>query len=259
MAWMGAWVLFVGVASAQVAPEELARDWVAKGIEAAKARDWSRAKDQFQRAYSLHPVPLTLYNLATAQEKVGELVEADRSYRVFLRETSAGEYEAFRKVAAAQRESLRPRLATLTIVAPNLSAGDVIRVGSEELPAAGLGQPLPANPGPVSIVVERSGRVLSALRLDLPEGASRVAELDLPPLLAVAEAPSIPPAELARAAPPPAMAAPPEERGGGLLSSGWFWLATTVVVAGAAGAGLYFGLQDEGYAASLDPVRFPGR
>lgn len=249
------------VASAQVATGELARQLVTEGVEAAKELNWVEARDRFQRAYAIQPLPLTLFNLATAQEKTGQLVEADRSYRIFLRETSEGQHDAFRKAAAERRGILKKRIAFVRLEAENLNPADVLQIGESEVAHAVLGRPIPSNPGEVTVRVRRGGEVIAEQSLVVEEGVSRRVALKLP--LYVPPVPELPQA----AAPSPtpvgeriALQTPREEDEGGVLDSGWFWLTVGLAVAAGAGAGLYLGLRpNDPYASDLDPISLSGR
>lgn len=251
------------LARAQVATGELARQLVTEGIEAAKEKNWVEARDRFERAYAIQPLPLTLFNLATAQEKTGLLVEADRSYRIFLRETSEGQHDAFRAAAADRRASLEARIAFLRIEARNLAATDVLRVGDQEMAHAVLGRPLPANPGQVRVTVARDGELIARRTVMLEEGASQQVTLQLPAFVPpVTELPAASAAGTADSRRSIAMEAPrDEDEGGGVLSSGWFWVAVGVAVAAGAGVGVYYGAlrPDDPYASDLEAISLTGR
>lgn len=264
VAAVGLHVLCATPASAQVATEELARRLVGEGIEAAKSRDWVTARDRFQRAYEIQPLPLTLYNLAAAEEKTGQYVEADRAYRIFLRETVEGENDAFRKAAAKRRIALRSKIAFVVVRADGIVADDVLYIGEQEIAHAVLGESIPSNPGQIMVRVVRSGQAIAQESFRLEDGQSKVVTLSVPP------PPEPPPALVTSAPPPPSSdvaaavtAAPPppaEEEDGGVLSSPLFWGVAAVVVLAGAGAGVYFGTRPEDpFESSIDSVSIVGR
>jgi hypothetical protein len=250
-----------GPVQAQVSTEEVARRLVGEGIEAAKARDWITARDRFAQAYEIQPLPLTLYNLAAAQEKTGDLVSADRGYRVFLRETSPGEYDDFRAAAGARREALRKRIAYVVLEAPNLVRTDILRVDDSELAHAVLGQAVPANPGPLRVEVEREGRIVAARELEVAEGASTRVKLEVPPFLAAPTAVEPPPPRPAAVTEAPRVSERvDDDAGGGVLESGWFWAAVGVLAVSGAGVGAYFALRpDDPYPSSIERITISGR
>ncbi len=256
--------LYATNADAQVATEELARRLVGEGIEAAKSRDWVTARDRFQRAYEIQPLPLTLYNLAAAQEKTGQYVEADRAYRIFLRETVEGENDAFRKAAGKRRVALRSKIAFVVVRADGIVADDVLMIGEREIAQAVLGESIPSNPGQIVVRVLRGGQAIAQESFRLDDGQSKVVTLSVPP---PAEPPPLP--AVTSAPPPPAgaaattVAATPgdrEEEEGGVLSSPVFWGVVAVVVLAGAGAGVYFGTRpNDPFDSSLDSVSIVGR
>ena len=242
-----------GLASAQVSTEEVARRLVGEGIEAAKDRNWMVARQKFEKAYEIQPLPLTLYNLATAQEKTGDLVAANRSYRLFLRATQPGEQESFRKAATSRQVGLRRRIAHVVVEAPGLAPDDVLYLADEVVAHAMLGQPLPANPGRLGLRVERAGRTLVSESLTLTEGSSKTVRLDVP-------LPAPESLTSASSASPTLVAATPTapDAGESVFESPWFWVVAGVVAAGA-GAGAYFALRpSDPYSSTLDRVEITG-
>lgn len=250
------------------ASEEVARRLISEGVEAARSRDWLTARDRFQRAYEIQPLPLTLYNLGTAQEKTGLLVEADRAYRIFLKETVAGELDRFRQAAIEARTGLRARIAYLVLKSPNLAPGDVVRVDQRELARAVLGEALPSNPGTYTLTVTRGADVVLTRPITLAEGESKVEVLDVPsaPLArgaapaatTAAPAPGAPPDAALTAAAPPAVAR--DDDGGGVLSSPVFWVVVAGVALAGAGVGTYFAVRPgEAFDSSLEAITVRGR
>jgi hypothetical protein len=55
-----------------------------QGLRAAKDKNWEVARERFEQSYALDPRPLTLFNLAVAQEHTSRLVDARESYARFL-------------------------------------------------------------------------------------------------------------------------------------------------------------------------------
>ena len=246
------------VAHAQAGTEEVARRLVREGIEDARQRDWINARERFQAAYDIQPLPLTLYNLATAQEKTGLLIEADRSYRIFLTETSPGDNDEFRRIAVERRRALRSRIAHLVIEVENLAADDVLRIGDKVLAHAIVGRSIPCNPGILTVSVERRRRRLVQQSVSLAEGGTQVLKLRVEPVAlpkAVMPVPPPPAAEAATQPPAETVAATAtsteEDDDGGLLSSAWFWSVLGIVVVGGAAAGGFLLFSED----ARDPYR----
>ncbi|MBX2811551.1 MAG: hypothetical protein KTR25_07070 [Myxococcales bacterium] len=256
-------------AQVQVSTEELARRLVSEGVEAARDRSWIIARERFGRAYSIQPHPLTLYNLATTQEKTGMYVEADRSYRIFLRETASGEYNNFRTAAIGRRASLRKKVALIVLEIQNLQSKDILRLGQETISHAVIGSALPANPGPIEISVERANTIImrqtkviesglaQSIQIELPEPPSDVPSLQA---LTPSQLPSSQNSVVNESSVTAELKQGSHQRRKGLLSSPWFWVAVgTAVVAGTT-AGLFVALgPDEPFDSNLRPVTLSGR
>lgn len=259
------------------ASEDVARRLISEGVEAARSRDWTTARDRFQRAYEIQPLPLTLYNLGAAQEKTGMLVEADRAYRIFLKETVAGELDRFRQAAIEARANLRTRIAHLVIKSPNLEPGDVLRVDQRELPRAVLGEALPSNPGQYVLTVSRDGGAILTRTVVLGEGESKVEVLDVPAPLVTRAEPTGPRSgdggaprggddddgDATRTADPALTAASPppaEPESDSVLASPVLWLVIGGIALAGAGVGTYFAVRpDSAFESSLEAITIRGR
>lgn len=259
-------------AQAQAGTHDLARRMVSEGIEAAKSNDWETARERFQKAYDVKPVPQTLYNLAAAQEKTGQLVEADRSYRLYLRETEASGNDQFRTLAQQRREELVKRIAHVTITIENLGPDDVLLVNEKEVSLAVVGESIPVNPGWNKVLLRRDGADAAGQNVQLTEGASLAVPLAPPPYVAPTIATPAP-APVAAAAPSanesasPSSAAvaeseaDPEEEGSlmvPLLLGGGALVTVGVVAAGAATAAALLLIPGDPSETSLDPVTING-
>ncbi len=257
---------------AQAGTHDLARRLVSEGIEAAKSNDWETARERFQKAYDVKPVPQTLYNLAAAQEKTGLLVEADRSYRLYLRETEASGNEQFRALAQERREDLIKRIAHVTISVENLGPDDVLLVNEKEVSLAVVGESIPVNPGWNKILLRRDGADAAGQNVQLAEGASQAVPLSAPPYVAPAIAPapaaSAPGGDAATAETSSSSTgsvaeseAEPEEEGSlmvPLLLGGGALVTVGIVAAGAATAAALLLIPGDPTETSLDPVTING-
>jgi hypothetical protein len=197
------------------AEQRLAREQVRRGLEEARADRWDTARASFERAYALWNKPSILFNLAGAQTKTGQLVEAAESYRVLLRPDSDLN-EAERTVARNELAKLEPRIAHLRVVVRGgIANADVISLDGRTMPHAAVAEDLPANPGRHEVRLERSGSRTPAVSVALAEGETRAITL-----LPVVE-PSPPPT--VRESPPPSRP---------ITKSPWLWIGVGVVVVG---------------------------
>jgi hypothetical protein len=206
-----------------------------QGLKAAKENNWEVARERFEQSYSLDPRPLTLFNLAVAQEHTSRLVEARESYATFLEQPATGESEPFRKLAREAIPTLDKAIPTLRIRASGLAPSDAIEVDGRTVAIA---EPLALDPGSHTIVVRRGRDSIAQRSITLARAARDDVEIAVP-VVPVVPPRVEPPQELPRLTfertPPP----PPPERGG-LLRSRWFWGITAAVVLGAAGATYYY-------------------
>jgi len=215
-----------------------------QAISAARAKDWDTARKKFEAAYELDRLPLTLYNLATAQEQTGRLLAARANFIKFL-ETVPGDNSKFRKLAKAAIARLDADIPTVQIRLEGFTASVVVELDGAALSAAALAAPIQLDPGKHVIVASRGTDELTRREVVAIRGARQETVLNAPP-------PPVtdPVRPIVERSPTPVSAPPRRVDEGGLLSSGWFWLATGVVVLGAAGAGYYYVIADA-------PVRAP--
>lgn len=212
-----------------------------QGIAAARAKDWETARARFEAAYKLDPQPLTLYNLAAAQEQTDRLIAARASFVAFLERALPGDNPRFRALAKEAIAKLDKDIPTIAIRLEGFTASVVVELDGRALPPSALAAPLQLDPGEHVIVASRGAEQLARREIMVSRGARQHTVLIAPPPAVVDR----PPPVVARPNPAtPRAPAPGRAKEGGVLSSGWFWLATSVVVLGAAGAGYYYVIAD---------------
>jgi tetratricopeptide (TPR) repeat protein len=158
------------------ATESVARRYFNDGVAAYRAGDFVKARDLFAKAHELVPGrDLVLFNLASAQARTDQLVEATRSFQKFLAATTAESQPAYRTKATAELADLEKRTPSVIIAVTNLAGGDRVTLGGQPFARALLGEEVPANPGAVKVVVLRDGAVVATGEAQLSEGDKRVA------------------------------------------------------------------------------------
>jgi hypothetical protein len=210
-------VATVGVASAQ--PE--ASGAAPSGAELAAARqlfnealaletsgEWQGALERLERVAKVKMTPQVRYHIAYCHENLGKLVEAINGFELAEQEARALG-DAARDVlenAPAHAEALRAKVAHLEITVRGKLTRSKILLDGQPLSPALLGNELPVNPGSHLLRVERDGKTLLELPLDLASGQHNAVELpiDDPPL------PDAPPTD---DAPSPAPPLSPEPEG----------------------------------------------
>jgi hypothetical protein len=208
-----------------------------QGLKAAQDKNWEVARERFEQSYALDPRPLTLFNLAVAQEHTGKLIAARESYAAFLEQATPGENDTFRKLAKDAIAALDKAIPTLRIRATGLAAGDALEVDGLEQRAA---TPIALDPGSHTVVVRRGREAIAQRTVTLARAGRDEVELAVP-----APTPVLPPRLEPRPEPPTKLTfeqpttPPPRERPS-LMRSRWFWGVTAAVVLAAAGATYYY-------------------
>jgi hypothetical protein len=186
-----------GAAKPPPADVAAANDLWKRGREAAKSEDWKKAAELFRESQRLDPSPGTLFNLANAEEKSGQLVAARQHFQeVILVLKPTDQRLAVAKDRAASLEQRVPRLRL------DLAAGSPpfakVRLGDEDVAP---GREMLLDPGPRQVVVSAPGRPDRATDLTLAEGDRKALTLEVAP-----EPP--PPAPVVAAPPPPPPTSP---------------------------------------------------
>jgi hypothetical protein len=210
-----------------------------QGLKAAQDKNWEVARERFEQSYALDPRPLTLFNLAVAQEHTGKLLAARESYAAFLEQAPPGEHETFRKIARDAIPTLDKAIPTLRVRVTGLAASDVVEVDGHD---ATIDAPIALDPGSHTVAVRRGREALAQKTVALTRGRRDEVELTVPVVPVV---PAVPPrveprpepARLSFEQPTPA---PGPREPSSLLRSRWFWGITAAVVLVGAGASYYY-------------------
>jgi tetratricopeptide (TPR) repeat protein len=128
--------------------QEKARGFYEQGVAAFRAGDFATARELFERAYLLDPSPILLFNLARANEELGDAGKATEYFQMYLdREPDAPDRaeveQRMRALKAAADRPAREKTAPATQVAapaaespPSLAPWAWLAFG---IGAAGLG------------------------------------------------------------------------------------------------------------------------
>ena len=209
-----------------------------QGLKAAQDKNWEVARQRFEQSYALDPRPLTLFNLAVAQEHTGQLLAARESYAAFLEQAAPGENETFRRLARDAIPTLDKAIPTLRIRATGLVPADVVEVDGQD---ATIDAPIPLDPGSHTVAVRRGREAIAQRTVALTRGRRDEVELAVPappPVVPPRVEPRPEPARLTfeQSAPAPA----PQREHPSFWRSGWFWGITAAVVLAGAGASYYY-------------------
>ena len=211
-----------------------AEDLKQQGLRAAQRNDWELARKRFAASYERDRRPLTLFNLAAAEERTDKLLAARRSFQKFLASTKAGEHDKFRGIATTTIDKLSRELPSVQIRLTGFGAGVVVKL--DGTPVTTLDAPIEVDPGAHEIIATRdAAQVRRSLTID--RGEREIVEL-VAPLPTVVREPTPP---VIVTTPPVTRAQEPD--GPSMLSRPWFWATAAGVVLGAAG-GYYLFVHD---------------
>lgn len=231
-------VLLVSVLVSTFAWAEDARTLNKQGLAAAVAKDWETARQKFEQSYALAAEPLTLYNLAAAQEHTDRLIAAHANYGKYLAVSKPGrDHDKFRAAAKAKLPVLEQAIPTLKVTAVGFPSSVVLELDGRALLANEIAIAFPIDPGTHVVSARRQDEILVRKELSIARGSREEVTLTAPP--PKIEKPP-PPSIIVRPAPKPEEA--PERRG--VLRSGWFWGITSLVLIGGATA-YYFLYYDD--------------
>lgn len=147
-----------------------ARDLFRQGARLAQQEDWEAALDAYQRSMALRPSNLTRYSIAVVQERLGKLVEAMETLRVFLAQDH--DRSTFRYVQPAREmlEALEQRIARVKVVIPGNPRGARVLIDGVAIPDAAIGVYRPTDPGKRRVEARVPGYPTFVQTVDLDEG-----------------------------------------------------------------------------------------
>ncbi len=226
----GLTVAFSGRARADcaAAPENCAKQAFEAGISAYQDEQFEAALEQFRAAYDLRPHPVVLFNVALAEARVGDLIEAlehlDQVY-----DDPATPEPLLGKVRT-EREEVARRVATVSL---SDSGAQLVVDGKS---AAGDPPSMRVNPGAHEVAIVIDGKQVEHRHLQLSPGET----LELAAPARSEPPPPVDPNPPQPPPPPPPITEPPEERS--RLAPGWVYGGAAVTV-GLAGVTIWSGLD----------------
>ena len=196
-----------------------------------EAGDYASGCPKFEASLALYPSASTMLNIADCHEHEGKIATALEDYRqaVVLNRETIGE-ERKKKVAKIAQQgigTLEPRVPKLRILIDGAPSGLKIVRDGKLLPAASLGEALPADPGRHEISVSAPGYRSETRSVILEEGKTATVAI---PLVA-------------------------EPTGAASAKAGvgsWVWVVTGGAGLALTGAGIYFLVDD---LAAIDELR----
>lgn len=161
-----------------------------EGRNLVKAGSWAAGCPKFEASLALSPSASVMLNLARCHEHDGKLATAWSDYNRALTlnaETEGAERRTELEAVAKQGlAALEPRVPKLRVVVTAPAPGLAVRRDGRELPAAALGEALPADPGPHEVSATAPGRRPETRSAMLEEGKTTTIEIALAPAVVAA-------------------------------------------------------------------------
>ncbi|WP_437677033.1 PEGA domain-containing protein [Sorangium sp. So ce131] len=171
-----------------------------EGQALLKAGDLAAGCAKFEASLALSPAASTMIQIARCHEREEKLATAWADYTQALRlngdTPGAARRKQLEELARQGIRALDPRLPRLRIELKSPPPGVQVRSDDKELPAAVLGEALPADPGPHLVRVSAPGHHEATRSVTLEEGKTTVVELELQRAAAQVQ-PSLEPQEAA--------------------------------------------------------------
>lgn len=156
-----------------------------RGRALAASGAWDAACEKFRASVALEPTASSAIKVARCDERAGKVASAWYGYQTAKKlnlRSRPGHREELEGVLEAAMAALRPRVPKLTVTVASRPAGLVVRKNGVVLPAAALGEPLPEDPGTVSLEAEAPGYVTATARREVREGQAVEVRLALEPV-----------------------------------------------------------------------------
>lgn len=136
-----------------------------EGVALAEAGRWNDALQKFEKVVAIRSAPPALIALATAQEKVGKLASAKRTYLSAHAQAAALGDTAMAERAERALAAIDGRIARIVVVVPYDASGAEVRIDGS--PAAADPRGIEADPGEHEVMVNAPGRSTVRKRVTL--------------------------------------------------------------------------------------------
>jgi len=179
----------IGLSAAGARAQQPARDPVAAEalFKAARALvekgDYAAGCPKFEASLALNPSASTMLNIAQCHEREGKIATAwsDYSRALVLNRETPGETrrKGLEEIAKKGLTALEPRVPKLRVVVKDAPEGLEVKRDGTALPAAAIGEALPADPGDYEIEATAPGYKAATRKITLEEGKTETVELAL--------------------------------------------------------------------------------
>ena len=165
------------------AEKETARGLMDEGDALAAQSDWEMALKHYRAAHQIMRVPTTGIEVARAQAKLGQLVEARTTAIEVANLPLMGKEPAVftqaREAAAELADELESRIPSVVIEVEPREVAPRVRIDEAELPLAALGLPFRVNPGQHQVTASAPGYSPVEMEFTVAESERRSVPLTL--------------------------------------------------------------------------------
>src|SRR5882672_5789913 len=137
---------------------EQARQLFTEGLHFVEDEDWAQAEDRFRRVLALKSSHVASYNLASALDHLGRLVESSELLRVVLRDPAVD--PTTHDAAQQLLNEIEPRIGSLTIRITGDSSDASLSVDDKPLELSAAVQAISVDPGLHHVRVQRASATL---------------------------------------------------------------------------------------------------
>lgn len=160
------------------------------GLALEAAGDFAQALIRFRDVTAVKATPQALFHVGRCLERLGKWTEAIGNYRLAIEQAEETRAAEAGSEADAARKALEPRLPRMVIRRGRGAQAALVSLDGVPLGGAAIGQELPVDPGPHTVVASVPGQRPVSFVVDAVEGEVRPVAIDLePPPAAHASAP----------------------------------------------------------------------
>ncbi|MBW2457633.1 MAG: PEGA domain-containing protein, partial [Deltaproteobacteria bacterium] len=166
-------------------PAARAQKHLVEGERAARAKQWDKALQSFQKAHEAQPSGAAATRRANALYQLERLLEAKQAYEALLKDYDKTLFQADKTKAKERLEELKGKLGSLTLRVSEKDA--TVLVDDEPVGTSPLPSPLPLKVGDHDVVVKKGGFETYRKTVQVSPGGATTVEVLLQALATVGQ------------------------------------------------------------------------